>query len=285
MSNACLLVLIFFTLQGRGWVKRKEENEGFVLESSVFTTLSVLSDALFASCGPINWLRVNVNEARDKNTNTQIQIKLQDVPQSTPTNKAEHTNTSSPECFVKFDDRFMERKELKMPTRHPHPPPPSSSSSPSSPLKAYSVCVSLLVVHIASLWNQNLNHDVFQTLGSSSVDELPPELREKAQKSNRKAGIENGDCIEKNLLERNLVGSLLPLFPALSDSSRLLVHICTSAQAQNLCKDSKSNCASSAYLHDLRLRIFVSGAHLHRLRIFAKIQNQIFIHPQTGWFP
>ena len=109
-----------FTLQGRGWVKRKEENEGFVLESSVFTTLSVLSDALFASCGPINWLRVNVNEARDKNTNTQIQIKLQDVPQSTTINKAEHTNTSSPECFVKFDDRSMEKKELKMPTRHLH---------------------------------------------------------------------------------------------------------------------------------------------------------------------
>ena len=113
------LVLIFFTLQGRGWVKRKEENEGFVLESSVFTTLSVLSDALFASCGPINWLRVNVNEARDKNTNTQIQIKLQGMPQSTSIKKAEHTNSSSPECFVKFDDRFMERKELKMPARQP----------------------------------------------------------------------------------------------------------------------------------------------------------------------
>ena len=111
---------------------------------------------------------------------------------------------------------------------------------PSSPLKAYSVCVSLLVVHIASLWNQNLNQDVFQTLGSSSVDKPPPELRERAQKSNRK-GIENRDCIEKNLLARNLVGSLLPLFPAPSDSSRLLVQICTSAQAQNLCKDSKSN--------------------------------------------
>ena len=179
---------------------------------------------------------------------------------------------------MKFDDRWKERN-----SKCQHVTPPSS------PLKAYSVCVSLLVVHIASLWNQNLNHDVFQTLGSSSVDELPPELREKAQKSNRKAGIENGDCIEKNLLERNLVGSLLPLFPALSDSSRLLAHICTSAQAQNLCKDSKSNCASSAYLHDLRLRIFVSGAHLHICTITGSKSLQRFkiksssIHRRDGF--
>ena len=106
----------------------------------------------------------------------------------------------------------------------------SPPARPPFPLKAYSVCVSLLVVHIASLWNQNLNHDVFQTLGSYAVDELPPELREKAQKSNRK-GIENRDCIEKNLLARNLVGSLLPLFPALSDSSRILLHICTGSES------------------------------------------------------
>ena len=124
----------------------------------------------------------------------------------------------------------------------------NTSPPPSSPLKAYSVCVSLLVVHIASLWNQNLNQDVFQTLGASSVDELPPELRESVQKSNRK-WIENRDCIEKNLLARNLVGSFLPLFPALSDSSRLPVHICT----------------GSEYLQ--------------------RFQNQIFINPQMGWFP
>ena len=43
-----------FHFAGQRMGKRKEENEGFVLESSVFTTLSVLSDALFASCGPIN---------------------------------------------------------------------------------------------------------------------------------------------------------------------------------------------------------------------------------------
>ena len=87
----------------------------------------------------------------------------------------------------------------------------------------------------------------------------------RVQKSSRK-GIENRDCIEKNLLARNLVGSLLPLFPAPSDSSRLLVHICTSAQPQNLCKDSKSNFHPSTYmghLLNLMLRIFVSGAHLH----------------------